>query len=489
MVETILDSADDGIILFAVSRDEQGKIDDFQYNFLNRSAERIIGKSKDEITGRKLLEVFPAHRESGLFDAYARAIDNHKVFRTEWFYEADGLRNWFRILAQPLDDKLLVSFNDITDYKRLIEEQTHSASLYRALIKSLPHAYLIMLDQDLKCILAEGNPLKAFGFDGKIHEGEQLRESLPAQIFDEIYPSLKTALEGEAIRTEVRRGESLFRIHFQPVNERDSQLFSILILSEDIAIFQKTSNELRNQIYALESANESLEQFAYVASHDLQEPLRKIRAFGDRIQAKYRAQLDDTGQDYLSRMQNAAGRMQKLIDDLLKFSRAGRIQRPFEPVPLQQVIEQVVDSLQSVIEERGAEVEVDALPEIIGDEVMLEQLFQNLISNGIKFCPEDKTPHVKIYMDQAAGSGDGSDTEKFWQILVEDNGIGFDEKYLDRIFEIFQRLHGRHTYSGTGIGLAICKKIVDVHQGQITARSQPGQGATFMIRLPKTSNI
>ncbi|MFP4339659.1 MAG: sensor histidine kinase [Cyclobacteriaceae bacterium] len=488
-IETILNSTDDGIILFDVIREEENEVIGLRYNFLNKSAERIIGSSQ-EVIGKKLTEVHSDYRYNGLFEAYLGVVRTGKNFRTEWYYEADGIRNWFRIVAQPLDNKLLVSFNDITDYKLLIEEKSRNAVLYRSLIRSLPHAYLLLLDKDLNCLIVEGNPLQAFGFEGRIQEGDALTEKMNPIFFNGFSPMLQKALKGEGSKTEIRDGESLYRIHIQPVKDDEGSLFSILILSEDIAIFQKTSNELRNQIYALDSANQSLEQFAYVASHDLQEPLRKIRAFGDRIKAKYEDSLDDTGKDYLSRMQNAAGRMQKLIDDLLKFSRAGRVQNPFEPVRLVDVVKEAISSLEISIEETKAEVIIEELPEVEGDAAMLEQLFQNLISNGIKFRKENEKPRIRIYAEEEPEvTSDSEHSQAYYSIIVEDNGIGFDEKYLDRIFEIFQRLHGRNVYTGTGIGLAICKKIVDSHQGEITARSKPGEGASFIIRLPQKINL
>ncbi|NET60981.1 MAG: GAF domain-containing protein [Symploca sp. SIO2E6] len=248
----------------------------------------------------------------------------------------------------------------------------------------------------------------------------------------------------------------------------------------------------------LARSNVELQQFAYIASHDLQEPLRKIQAFGDRLKVKFSEVLTDQGLDYLERMQNAAGRMQVLINDLLSLSRVTTKTQPFIPVNLTLVVQDVLSDLEISIQETGAQVEVENLPIVEADPVQMRQLLQNLIGNALKFHNSQVQPVVKIYgqlpmaLELPAPSFDHQEqlprditnNEEFCQILVKDNGIGFEEKYLDRIFNAFQRLHGRSVYPGTGIGLAICRKIVERHSGSITATSTPDQGATFMITLP-----
>ncbi|MFC4426004.1 PAS domain-containing sensor histidine kinase [Deinococcus navajonensis] len=224
----------------------------------------------------------------------------------------------------------------------------------------------------------------------------------------------------------------------------------------------------------LELSNRELQDFAYVASHDLQEPLRKVQAFADRLSSRYGEALNDEGRDYLARMQNAAGRMQQLINDLLSLSRITTRVQPFAPVDLQELVRGTLSDLEVQIQRQGAQVRVGPLPVVVGDATQLGQLMQNLIGNALKFRRE-APPVVEV---QAQREGD------FWRIEVQDNGLGFDEKYLDRIFTPFQRLHGRGTFEGTGMGLTICRKIVERHGGTLTARSAPGEGSTFIARLP-----
>jgi len=226
----------------------------------------------------------------------------------------------------------------------------------------------------------------------------------------------------------------------------------------------------------LERSAEELTNFAYVASHDLQEPLRKIIAFGDRLAAKFDSVLNDTGRDYIERMQKSAIRMKGLIDDLLHFSRVTLRSAPFKEIDLNEVISEVLSDLEVQIERTNGCVEVDTLPKIEGGKFQMRQLFQNLISNGLKYHRDEVAPLIKI---KYAGFDNNLE-----EIYIEDNGKGFDEKHLNRIFRPFERLHGRSEYGGTGMGLAICHKIVTHHNGQITAKSQPGQGATFIVKLP-----
>ncbi len=255
-------------------------------------------------------------------------------------------------------------------------------------------------------------------------------------------------------------------------------------------MLQRSEAELRAYNRKLSESNRDLTDFAYVASHDLQEPLRKIMAFGDRLKSKYGDELGDTGSDYLARMQNAAGRMQTLIEDLLTFSRVTTRGEPFIETDLNGVVRGVVNDLEIAIERAGATVEVGEFPTIQVDPSQLRQLTQNLIGNALKFRRTDAVTFISVkatrLSQEAAAPHDLAHPcpEGWWQIDIKDNGIGFEQKYADKIFTVFQRLHGRGEFEGSGVGLAVVRRIVERHQGEIWVTSAPGVGTTFHIVLP-----
>lgn len=285
-----------------------------------------------------------------------------------------------------------------------------------------------------------------------------------------------------------RRDGSKFPVEYvrTTITENNRVVGSVVIF-KDITERKRNEEALARKAAELARSNAELEQFAYVASHDLQEPLRKIQAFGDRLRSKCQGVLENDSADYLCRMLNAAARMQTLINDLLTFSRVISTTQPFRPVDLMKVTREVLSDLEVRIEQTKASVDVEDLPTIQGDHTQMRQLLQNLVSNALKFHAPDRPPKVKISckMEKVPYSGgDGQPDLEMCNLFVEDNGIGFEDCYLEKIFAVFQRLHGRSEFEGTGVGLAVCRRIVDRHGGTITAQGRPGQGAVFIVSLP-----
>jgi light-regulated signal transduction histidine kinase (bacteriophytochrome) len=234
-------------------------------------------------------------------------------------------------------------------------------------------------------------------------------------------------------------------------------------------------------------SNRDLQDFANITSHDLQEPLRKIQTFSGMLQDRYQSEFDERGQGYIRRINDSAERMQALIQDLLIYSRVTSRGQPFERVDLNEVIRSVLNDLEILIDETQAHIDRGYLPIIDADATQMRQLIQNLLSNALKFRKNDETPRIKIearVFNEPQAQHRSDQTVPCCELRVSDNGIGFEEKYLDRIFQPFQRLHGRSEFQGTGMGLAICRKIAERHGGSITAESRPGKGTTFIVRLP-----
>ena len=231
---------------------------------------------------------------------------------------------------------------------------------------------------------------------------------------------------------------------------------------------------LENNIQ-LKSTIEELDRFAYVASHDLQEPLRKILVFSDKLQTKYKDSLDAEVAQSLEKIAKASARMQSLINDLLKFSRQTTVNEDFVSISLNPLLQDVIADLEVEIEKSSALISLDTLPEIWGVPSQIRQLFQNLLSNALKFRKKDEPPVIRIYSEPWNNSS---------RIIVQDNGIGFDPRYTEEIFMVFKRLHSYHEFEGTGVGLSICKKIIDKHNGSIRAESKIGEGSKFIIEFP-----
>ncbi len=333
--------------------------------------------------------------------------------------------------------------------------------------------------------------------------GKQMNSPISWNSFlDNVYEEDKPLIEGFLEEMKVLDKAKAFdyrilkegRIHYLDMTAKpQGSAGEIIGTVIDITEQKEYEKQLQQYNRELQRSNEDLEQFASVASHDLQEPLRKIRAFGDRLSLKFVSELGEQGTDYIQRMQSAAARMQVLIEDLLSFSRVSRVEAEFELLNPEMILKEVLEDLDVLIRTKEANITVEPVPQFSGNKVQIKRLFQNLISNGVKFRKPNEAPHITIKgeivsphdtFNEFGVSLSGHDHVR---ISVMDNGIGFDVKYSEKIFNIFQRLHGRAAYEGTGIGLAICRKIVANHNGFITANSTENVGSEFIFIIPRES--
>jgi signal transduction histidine kinase len=298
----------------------------------------------------------------------------------------------------------------------------------------------------------------------------------------------------ELLRAKVSVFVELYRKN-QRLIAQEQKLVAInrsleLEISERIASEEKVTElnrQLLENISRLETANKDLDLFAFMASHDLQAPLRKIRMFSDRLLAGAESKFSNETRLYLSRIQEISRRMQDLINDILRFSKISAEKQAFEEVDMNGVIREALSEMETTIREKNAEIIVDTLPVLPANTVLMGPLFSNLISNSLKYTKKNEIPRIRIRYEEgpAIHGTNGKDSEmRYGRIYIEDNGIGFDQKYAEQIFDMFRRLHSSAEYEGTGIGLALCKKIVQMHRGFITALGRPGEGAVFIVSLP-----
>lgn len=362
-----------------------------------------------------------------------------------------------------------ISDDDFTNLKSAIDES--------AIVAITDKNGIITYVNEKFCKISKYSPEELIGKTHRVINSSYHSK----EFFDDMWTTITSGQnwEGE-IRNQAKDG-SFYWVHTNIVPFMNSEGRPEKYVSVRYEITERKMAEDKLMLYSkrLEVSNRELQDFASVAAHDLQEPLRKIQSFTDRIKTKSTGELGAESLDYFDRIQNAAHRMQVLINDLLTYSRVTTKAQPFQKIDLNKIVAQVVSDLEVRIEKSKGRVECSKLPIVEGDATQMYQLFQNLIGNALKFHKPDQAPQVKV-----SASALSENESSFYQIMVEDNGIGFDEKYLDRIFTIFQRLHGRHEYEGTGIGLAVCRKIVDRHGGNLTAQSSPGKGAAFLITLP-----
>ncbi|TDE15425.1 PAS domain-containing sensor histidine kinase [Dyadobacter psychrotolerans] len=462
--------------------------------------------------------------------AYRHAAESGELNYEARFIWNDGSIHWVKVIGRYLFDKngkgvsLSGILFEITDRVQAEQKLRSSEEHLRSLIEQAPVATALFVGKDMVIEIPNKPMIKIWG-KGDSVKGKPLAQAVPElvgqpflDILDQVYRTGET-YHAVGQPAELNMDGTLktyyFDFTYKPLLNKDGQVYAIMDMAVDVTSQVMSGKELKkseeryrqladelevrvkqrtNELHVanqeLVNSNNNLQQFAYAASHDMQEPLRKIQSFSSRLQANYTEKLDENGVFMLNRMQDAARRMSEMIDDLLAYSRLTTTKGELTPVDLNLIVAEVISDLEIVIQEQNAQIEVGNLSEILGSSRQLIQLIQNLVSNALKYRKPDQSPFIKItsrkveYEEVTSFSNVLKDNH-YICLEIQDNGIGFDEKYLDRIFQMFQRLHGKGEFNGSGIGLALCKKVVQNHHGYITARSKPGTGSTFMVYLPQ----
>jgi PAS domain S-box-containing protein len=457
---------------------------------LNVQAEKQFGYRRDELLGQKVQAIIPEGFAERLIADRTRTATEALAQQIGTGIELYGLRKNgtefpIEIMLSPLEsaEGILVTaaIRDISVRKAAEKHLAQMEARYRGLLEAAPDA-MVVVNASNEIVLVNVQAEKQFGYRRDELAGQKMRAIIPEgfaeRLFADALRSAEAALAqqiGTGIELYGRRkdgSEFPIEIMLSPLESAEGILVTAAI--RDITTRKTAEAHLLQKVEELNRSNEELEQFAYIASHDLQEPLRMVASYTQLLSRRYKGKLDSDADEFISFAVDGASRMQRLIKDLLVYSRVGTKGKDMLEVSSEDALRQSFINLRPAIEESGALVTHDPLPTILADEMQLVQLFQNLVGNAIKY----QNPGVPRVHISAANDGGNK-----WIFSVQDNGIGIESQYFEKIFGVFQRLHKRDEFAGTGIGLAICKKIVERHGGSISVESQPGVGSTFHFSL------
>lgn len=509
LVETVLDST---ISMISV-------VDkNLNYITFNHKLEAHTGLAKEKVIGRNVFEVFP-QLQSTQYEAHVKKALKGEIVQTHISESPLQKGKFFETFFIPLRSKsneieaVIVKIRDRTEdillheklieNNKLLEEQNRQLKTQSHFIESLFDAtvdVIAVFDKEYRFISMNKKGVERYGLKKEEIIGKKILELFPAVENSGMYRDIKRAMGGEFVYdlsyTSSVLTETRFENHYVPLYDDKNEVYAVMVIGHDISKLMEATEQLRISNEILEEKNTELirsnldlEQFAYVASHDLQEPVRKIATYANKLLTRSKEKLSDETAMYLQRINKSTGRMYELINGLLLYSRVTRHNNLFTVANLDGIFKQVLADYELKIQQQRAVIKYQQLPtELEAVPLQISQLFSNLLNNSLKFTKKDAAPVVQIGVSDLT-----EEQKKFYNLNLKaryvnifyvDNGIGFEQQYAEKIFELFQRLHGKGVYEGSGIGLAICKKIVDNHHGMIYAFSEPDKGVTFQIILP-----
>ncbi|HLN52694.1 MAG TPA: PAS domain S-box protein [Lentimicrobium sp.] len=453
--------------------------------YLNKAAEELFGYRHEELINHnfsKLVAPVDVNEEKRLLESiiWGEKVENYETVRIGKNY----INVHVSVNLTPLNDEVGKIVGVISVYRN-VSERRRTESRFQALLESAPDA-MVIVNKFGQIILVNAQTEKLFGYEREELIGKEVEILIPNRYHNPHVEHRKGYFEDPRIR-EMGAGLELFgkrkdatefpvEVSLSPLKLEEGIFVSAAV--RDISLQKKAALELRDYATRLELSNRELEQFAYVASHDLQEPLRNITNFAMLLEETVKDKLDERSRNFLNIITSSTQRMKVLISELLSFSRIGR-DRVIERVDCNEIMKDLLVDMQTVIKENNARIEFKKLPQLTANKTEMKQLFQNLVINAIKFRKKEIDPVINIKSESEGGN---------WKFSVSDNGLGIKPEYLNKIFLIFQRLHSERDYPGTGIGLATCKKIVELYEGRIWVTSEYGKGSTFYFTIPKENN-
>lgn len=470
----------------------------------NDEACKLHGCSRDELVGKTIYQLTPENQHEAVdarqplltkgdirvFESYALKSDGDtvpiEVKVSKFNYDKKPalllhVRDVSdRLKAQNLMHKINVELESkvrerTADLQEMNKSLQLSEQLYRQIARNIPRSAIFVFDSELRYVLAEGNLIGFISLEREHIEGKSIYELFSKEQLQEVEHIYKWTIEGISGSYDFEQNNFSYQINYLPIRSDAGEIIYGMLMVVDITDLKKIQQKLETQATDLKRSNEELERFAYVASHDLQGPLRTISSYLQLLESRYSDKLQGDAKEFINYSVAGAKRMQRLIQDLLNYSRINTRPKAFTEVNLNEVMQVVMKNIEASVDSSGAELRIDTLPTVVGDSNQLMQLFQNLIDNAIKFV-KDRKPLVLVNVE---------DHKSEWIFVIRDNGIGIQQEFKEKIFQIFQRLHAETDFPGTGIGLAICKKIAHLHGGDIWFESEPEHGTAFFFSISK----
>lgn len=496
-IGSILNASLNGIYAVKAVRNQKGEINDFSYLFANDNIAKLVNVRPDEIIGKSVLQLLPENKTNGFFDLFCRVLQSGETVHDVTHFTTQNIDGWFDYVIVPVDkETLVVTIQDISENKRTSLQIEEQRNLLDSILKHSSNGISVsqvFRDEndtvvDALTILANDAAVRYIGLPKEIYLTKRATEIEPNIIGSAYYQQcIKTLETGEPFVAQYQM-ESTGRWLELTVSKLDKN--HLIHVFSDVTPMKEAQLQQEKLVEDLKRSNQNLEEFAYAASHDLQEPIRKIHLFSERLRDSFLGKIDAAQEMYFNRMSNAANRMSNLIDDLLVYSHVSRGVALEEMVNLNQKVALVLEDLEVEIEEKKAVIQVGPLPTVKGHRRQLQQVFHNLITNALKYHKAGVAPCIEISSrlvfgnDKEVPVGAVNGNEAYHLIQVKDNGIGFKPEDANRIFNVFTRLHGNAEYKGTGVGLSIVQRVVQNHHGSVWADSIPGEGARFKLLLP-----
>ncbi|RYZ26300.1 MAG: PAS domain-containing protein, partial [Chitinophagaceae bacterium] len=493
LTDSILTQSSNAITVGEMIRNESGKIIDIKAILVNEAAVRSTGIPKEVYLQKTGGELDPAFVGSPYFDLCVRCMETGEPAITQYYLEPAD--RWIEVSISKMDaEHQIYIFSDVTSIKQAQIRVEQAAERLSAVFNASQSGMFIfspVINEkneviDFRFVITNPSFAAYVGQTPDTLKGELGSKWFPGYLTNGVFDMYKkTYITGETLRRDVHYHVDQHDLYLDLLSTKVQD--EVLVTFTDYTNIKKAQLQLQTLVEELRQSNIKLEEFAHAASHDLKEPIRKMHVFSDRLKSSLGDRMNSHELRMFDRMQDANERMTNLVDDLLTYSQVSMTEYDMEEVDLSEKIQVVLADLELLVEEKNAKIDVMPLPVVKGYRRQLQQLFQNLVSNALKYCKEGIIPEIVIQSSVVTGDETPFDLEsnkRFHLIQVIDNGIGFEQQYEERIFQMFQRLHGKAEYPGSGIGLAIVRKVAENHHGAVWAKSKPRLGSTFNVLLP-----